>query len=416
MEPEPKQASTAQERLNLLRSIAGGDIGLESMQPALTRLATEVCKVFGVDFCVIRRLDGENLILLACAGIDESRLERSIKADFAIAKVLIETKQPFGVRDAHAHLESTPNLQAPPSVNFVSYAGTPMINRDEILGTMGIFAATQIRDFSDADLDLLQALGAHIAIAIRNHELYTELNALNSELDERVSQRTSELELANRELEAFTYTIAHDLRTPLRSIVSNAQILLKDFAESLPADAKPLLQRQSTAAKRLSVMMDGLLSLARIGKHDIRPVQMNLSRLAEELALEVIRSSTKPKPEFYIEPDILIAADPSMMKILLQNLFENSIKFVAEGKGTVVRVRTDPVDPTVSFVVEDEGIGFEMEYSPKVFLPFERLVREEEYPGTGIGLASVKRIVDKHRGSVQVKSRPGEGTAFEFRL
>jgi light-regulated signal transduction histidine kinase (bacteriophytochrome) len=261
----------------------------------------------------------------------------------------------------------------------------------------------------------LQALGNNIAVCIRNYELYEELQAVNSDLDARVQSRTSDLEMANKEMEEFTYTIAHDLRAPVRAIVTNAQMILEDYGEAIPEGAKALLDRQAAAAKRLSNMMDGLLALARIGKHETHIMQMNLSRLAEEVAMDAIRTHPEMPPGFDIEPNILIAADARLMRILLQNVYENSIKFTSEGTRPIVKVRTDPKDASISFVVEDNGIGFDMEYVDKIFQPFERLVRNE-YPGTGIGLASVKRIVDKHRGHIQVKSCPGKGTTLEFRL
>lgn len=416
MDLQANRLAATQERLDLLQAVAGTEVGTKSLEAVLERHAKGVCRVLGADFCILRQIQGQELHLLAACGIDKSQLELKLDCSLGIGKLLIDTKKPVGVKDTHNHHAATPALQIPKRVDFVSYAGTPMICNDQVVGIMAVYCKTEQRDFSTDDLDLLYALGNNLAVAIANHELFLELKTLNEELDERVKNRTAELEAANRELEAFTYTVAHDLRTPLRAIVSNSQILLEDFADEIPLEAKPMLERQTVSAKRLATMMDGLLALTRIGKHDIQKVRMNLSRMAEEVALEFIRAHPKNPPSFHIEPDILIAGDSRLIRMLLQNLFENSVKFVKESERAVVRVRSDSSDESISFIVEDEGIGFEMEYAEKVFQPFERLVREDAYPGTGIGLASVKRIVDKHRGLVQVKSRPGEGTAFEFRL
>lgn len=416
MDPKANQLAATQDRLDLLQAAAGTPFGSNTLRSILNQHAAHVCRVLGTDFCVMRRLVGDQLVLLASHGINPETLLDTIDSTLGIGGYLIEKQAPLGVADAYNDPIATPAHISRRQVDFVSYAGTPMECNGRVTGILGVYCTKEKREFSNDDLVLLHALGNNLATSIENHEMYLELRALNEELDQRVQARTAELEAANKELEAFTYTVAHDLRTPLRAIVSNSQILLEDYGDDIPLEAKPLLERQTIAAKRLATMMDGLLSLTRIGKHDIQKVQMNLSRLAEDVALEFIRANPDNPPQFHIEPDILIAGDSRLMRMLLQNLFENSVKFAKTGQKAIVRLRTDSGDESVSFVVEDEGIGFEMEYANKVFQPFERLVREDAYPGTGIGLASVKRIVDKHRGSVQVRSRPGEGTAFEFRL
>lgn len=416
MQSNADRMASIQERLNLLQTVAGTTFGNHSLDAILHQHVTHVCNVFRADFCVMRKLVDDQLVLLASHGIEPSNLLPSIESTLGITHHLIQNKAPIGVPDVQNHPIALPSLISQNKVEFISYAGTPMICNDVVIGILGVFYRKDHHEYSKDDLLLLQALGNSLAVAIKNHEMFSQLQDINEDLDQRVKTRTSELESANRELEAFTYTVAHDLRTPLRAIVSNSQILIEDFEEALPLEAKALLNRQAVAAKRLATMMDGLLSLTRIGKVDVQKAQMNLSRLAEEVALEFIRANPACPPKFTIEPDILIAADSRLIRTLLQNLFENSVKFAKPNQPAVVRLRKCKKDSDVTFIVEDEGIGFEMEYSAKVFQPFERLVREEDYPGTGIGLASVKRVVDKHRGLVQVDSRPGEGAAFTFRL
>ncbi len=416
MDLQANRLAATQERLDLLQAIAGTEFGDNSLESVLDRHAANICRVLGTDFCVMRKLEGGVLKVIGSQGVPKSDLAEEIDGTLGVGKHLIESRKPIAVKEANRSTGAAPVIQVPRRVDFISYAGTPMICNDRVLGIMGVYCRTEQREFSDEDLDLLQAVGNNLAVAISNHELFVELRTLNDELDSRVQVRTAELEAANQELEAFTYTVAHDLRTPLRSIVSNSQILLEDYGNDIPQEAKPLLERQVVSGKRLSTMMDGLLALTRIGKHELQKVQMNLSRMAEEVALEFIRANPANPPDFHIDPNILVAGDPRLMRMLLQNLFENSVKFAKDGERAVVRVRTDQEDPSISFVVDDDGIGFEMEYAAKVFQPFERLVREDDYPGTGIGLASVKRIVDKHRGTVQVKSHPGDGVSFQFRL
>lgn len=408
--------TSAEESLNLLKAVSGTVFGSSSTRDLLSIHAKHVCQVLNVDMCVFRKLEGDKLRLLACHGVDADDLNECVDADLGIGHRLIQDKKPIGIEDVETHPDSAPHLKSARPNSFVSYAGTPMMLQGEVLGILGVFVKQNRRHFPDEDLELLFALGSHLAVAIKNHELFTELNAINQDLDKRVQERTHELQSANHELEAFTYTVAHDLRTPLRSIVSNSQILMEDYGDMLPLEAKPLLNRQAESAKRLAAMMDGLLGLTRIRRHEVQPIQLNASRLAEEVALEFIRANNVNPPNFCIEPDIIIGADSRLLRVLFQNLFENAIKFSKQDETPSIRVRREASDASISFVIEDQGIGFDMEYAEKVFMPFERLVRDHEYPGTGIGLASVKRIVEKHGGSIEVQSRPGDGTAFRVRL
>jgi|GEM_PF-3904125 len=409
-------SATAQEHLDLLRVVAGTVLGTRPLKEDLVDHARRVCEVLQTDFCVMRRLRGDRLDLIASYGIPEEQLEETLEGDFGLGRRIIDTKTATSVNDVHEDAESQPYLRRPKAIEFTSYAGAPMLVGSVVMGILGVFTYERKRVFHKADLDVLTALANHLMVAIRNHELFEELNQLNADLDQRVNERTAELEAANRELEAFTYTVAHDLRAPLRGIVSNCQILVEDFGEQLPQGSHAYIERQSTSAKRLANMMDGLLALTRIGRHEVQKSQMNLSRMAEELSLEFIRMNNVNTPRFSVEPDIIVGADPRLVRVLLQNLFENAVKFAKADEPAMINVRTDNSDPTVSFIVEDKGIGFEPQFAEKVFQPFERLVRENDYPGTGIGLASVKRIVEKHRGTIEAIGDPGVGAAFKVRL
>ncbi len=241
----------------------------------------------------------------------------------------------------------------------------------------------------------------------------SELRAFNSELENRVKIRTAELESANEEMESFTYTVSHDLRSPLRAIMSTSMIILQDHGERLDDDAKILLKRQAAAAKRLGTLIDDLLNLTRLGRAQLAVQQFNFSALAAVVVNELAEQDEAIGAMVCIQPDIQVVGDPALIRIALQNLIENSVKFSSENKEPCIEVgRQD--DGTI--FVKDNGIGFDMAYASKLFVPFERLVSEQEFPGTGIGLASVSRILHRHGGEIWAEGEVGKGATFYFTL
>jgi signal transduction histidine kinase len=229
-----------------------------------------------------------------------------------------------------------------------------------------------------------------------------------ADLEQRVKERTEELEAANREMEGFTFSVSHDLRGPLRAIMSTSMILKEDFGGQLPDEAKDQLDRQARAAKKMGDLIDDLLKLSRIGRQEISRQPIDLAVLAEE-ALEDHKNNVNCQ----IEPGLEVRADEKLMRLAIQNLLDNAIKFSKHDvKPSIVLGRVDES----TFFVRDNGIGFDMRYAEKLFLPFERLVLDSEYPGTGIGLANVRRIIERHGGKVWAEAEPGKGATFYFTL
>lgn len=231
---------------------------------------------------------------------------------------------------------------------------------------------------------------------------------LREELEERVRERTSALESAHREMEAFTHSVSHDLRGPLRSIASTSAILLEDYVDRLPVEAQEMLQRQLRSSKYLAQLIEDLLKYSRIGQAAMNVVDFDFSEVANEIAADL--RNTYPNIGFRVQEGMRATGDRSLLRLLAQNLMENGAKF-SKGDGLVeVGKQAD------TFFVRDQGVGFEMLYADKIFQPFERLVRQDEFAGTGIGLANVRRIIERHGGAIWVHSNPGEGTTFFFTL
>jgi PAS domain S-box-containing protein len=221
-----------------------------------------------------------------------------------------------------------------------------------------------------------------------------------------------ELRELNRQLESFAYSVAHDLRAPLRAVAFSSRILLNEATDRLDEEHKDLLEMQHSSAVKLAKIVDDLLQLAKISRLDIGSESVNITDLASKIIEEISSKGQNNGCSFDVEEGLFALGDATLMHVILWNLINNAYKFSPHGG--LIRVGYDSQGK--AFFVSDEGIGFEMEYAHKVFLPFERLVTEKEFAGTGIGLANVHRAVTRQGGRIWVESEPGEGTTFFFSL
>ena len=234
------------------------------------------------------------------------------------------------------------------------------------------------------------------------------------DLEASVAERTIELDSAIRELEGFNYTVAHDLRTPLRGIIFNSSLLLEELESSLTDDQRSMLNSQARNAKRLASLIDDLLKFSRLSRLAVTRKSIDVTELAMKVADESLHGERHHTCTFDIQGGMTCKADEGLFRMVITNLIENACKFSPDG-GVITVGNTNTVDGA-TFFVKDHGIGFDMAYADQVFMPFERLHLIEEYPGTGIGLATVKRIVERHGGKVWVESKIGKGTSFYFTM
>lgn len=233
---------------------------------------------------------------------------------------------------------------------------------------------------------------------------------MNAQLEDRVAVRTAQLEAANNELVGFTYTVSHDLRTPLRAIVSNSRIAREEAQHLMEPAITDRLARLELNALKMAELIENLLQFARVGQMAINVRPVNVTAMVEGIAHEL--QTAKPG-SIEIQPGLVAQGDPEMIRLLLLNLLENAWKYVRPGERPEVSVGQTAEG---TFYVRDSGVGFDMAYIDKVWAPFERLHREEEYPGTGIGLANSKRIIDRHGGRIWAESLPMVGTTIFFDL
>ena len=243
------------------------------------------------------------------------------------------------------------------------------------------------------------------------------LQKSHDELELRVKERTTELEASNKELEAFAYSVSHDLQAPLRAISGFSEILLKDYLNTLDDKGQHYLQRVRAGTVNMSQMIEDLLTLSRIGRRPINKKKVDIEKLVKE-TYELLSEAEREdrKVDFTIKPCPPVSSDPQLLKIALTNLLSNALKFTKKCKKTEIEFGCKTEDKKNIFYLKDNGIGFDMKYADKLFAPFQRLHKEEEYQGSGIGLATVQRIIHRYGGQIWVESIPGSGTTFYFTL
>lgn len=280
------------------------------------------------------------------------------------------------------------------------------IRKTEPVGAIGIYWGKQ-HAASEWEVRLLQALADSTAVAMENIRVYSDLEA-------QVKQRTQQLEAANRELAAFADSVSHDLKAPLRRIQGYSAALAEDYPKLLDATGREYLRYLETSAESMTQMVDALLQLSRLGQAALRRVDVDLSELVRGIAAELSREDPERRVEFEIEPGVHTQADAELSRIVLANLLRNAWKFTQQKPRPRVvfgMKRRRAGVPGVYFI-RDNGAGFRMDYADQLFLPFRRLHSEQQFPGTGIGLATVQRIVHRHEGRVWAEAIDGEGACF----
>lgn len=242
------------------------------------------------------------------------------------------------------------------------------------------------------------------------------LRTLNAELEQRVQDRTAQLAVSNRELEAFCYSVSHDLRAPLRAVDGFAQALMDEYGHVLASEGQRYLARMRAASQRMGVLIDALLNLSRLARHRLRQMPVSLSALAADIAADLQATQPQRHVTWDIAPDLTVYADTDLMRIVLENLLQNAWKYTSKhAHAHITFGRLVDAGRDVYFV-RDDGAGFDMAYIDKLFGAFQRLHRESEFAGTGIGLATVERVIHRHGGRVWAEGAVEQGATFYFTL
>ena len=235
-------------------------------------------------------------------------------------------------------------------------------------------------------------------------------------IEQELQQRSNELQTINKELEAFSYSVSHDLRAPLRTIDGFSQILLEDFGATLPAEAAQYLRHITDASKHMGQLIDDLLRLSRVTRAELHLHPVDLTGMAASITTELIRREPTRRVKINITSGLTALGDERLLQVALENLLSNAWKFTMKKKTAEIKVGKTSLDNRDVFYIEDNGVGFDMAYADKLFGAFQRLHSVEEFHGTGIGLAIVQRVIHKHGGQIWAESRLNKGTTFYFML
>ncbi|MDB5805352.1 MAG: domain S-box [Betaproteobacteria bacterium] len=383
-------------------------IGLQAVQ---TLVPYEWAAVIAFDFDV-RRV--EILSLALPEGSEFTRTATMPMEEYGI-----------GRGDAAWHADATVigNLAAAPRESWMlealyldgmrSYIRVPLLAEGSLVGVMKL-GSREHDIYTESHKEQADSVASQLAIAIYQANLRKKLLQQAAELEERVLERTAQLENANRELEAFSYSISHDLRAPARHISAFASLLVEDNV-ALDSVHMGYLGRIQKAANRMGQLIDDLLALAKTSAVPLERELFDMSALMADVVEELMQRHSGPAVEWKIDSLGMASGDPALVRVVLLNLVSNALKYSGRIASPVVEIGRF-TDGGRAFYIRDNGAGFDMKYANKLFGVFSRLHRENEFPGTGIGLATVQRIIDRHGGRVWAEGEPDRGATFFFTL
>jgi PAS domain S-box-containing protein len=400
--------------LNLAKAMAG-----QTGQAFFTSLVNDLAETLGADMLIVAELQNNNTEVRTLAGtLDGEALDALVYPLEGSPCQQATAQQSLRVIPDRV-AELFPNDPYLSEGQFKAYAGQSLLNENgQAVGILAALWRHPIGENSETAA-LMAIYGSRAAAELLRLQRDLEITRLNDTLEQRVSVRTAELEKLNSELDSFAYSISHDLKSPLRAIDGFTQLLSEQLGGHATERERELMDRVLGATHRMSNLMADLLDLARVSQDAMVPEKVDLSQMAKEISLQITSRVSRPALQWKIQPGLTAFCDARLIRMALANLFDNAAKFTRDQPAALIEfgLDTESSARVPMFFVRDNGVGFSMEHANKLFKPFQRLhMPSTGFEGTGIGLATVRRIIERHGGSIDGVAAPGEGAQFNFTL
>src|SRR5436190_1919542 len=393
-------------------------LGTFDVDGVIHEAVSQLAKTLGVNFCQLLELqDGCDWKMRAGMGWNPEWIGDGIlrAQPGSLADYTLHSAEPVLFNDLRreTRFQHSPFLE---DHGIVSGMNVLLRKAGQPCAILGLYSAHP-RAFKEHDIHCVQAIANILATAIERHQAEERMQTFNTELEQRVKQRTEQLELANRELEAFSYSVSHDLRAPLRHMDGFVEILRSSIPnEQADEQVQLCLRAISEAARKMSRLIEDLLSFSRTARIEMNSVPVNLVTAIEKICAELKGDCDGREVSWQISPLPTVDGDPEMLRLAFTNLIANALKYTRPCEKTRIEIGVQPADTETGLYVRDNGVGFDPQYAHNLFGVFQRLHSAKEFDGTGIGLAIVRRIIMRHGGRAWAEGSLGNGATFYVAL
>jgi len=395
-----------------------------SLKEATPKILQAICRTAGWETGALWRLDAQAQQLrcvdtwhvpsISIPGFEAATRERSFSKGVGLPGRIWAEGVSAWIGDVTRD-ENFPRAAVAAREGLRGAFGFPIVIEGEVLGVIEFFAR-QARAPDEDLLRMMAVIGSQIGQFLERRRAEEEVRRLNAELEQRVVERTAQLQAANKELETFSYSVSHDLRAPLRAIAGYSRILLADYRDKLTDEPKRFLGVIQQETQRMGRLVDGLLNFSWLGRQQMKSSAVDMTALAREVFQELVARSSERAPQLELQPLPPARGDPTMIRQVLATLLSNAIKFTRQREVAVIEIGGRSDSHQNLFYVKDNGVGFDPKHARKLFGVFQRLHHDHEFEGIGVGLALVQRIVHRHGGRIWAEAKLNAGATFYFTL